>query len=111
MGYRFRKSITLLPGVRVNVSKSGASLSLGPKGATVNLGKGGVRGTYDLPGSGSYYTKQKSWSELGRDVDKITGRKSDESDTQPAKTQGSAAPAKPRGAGKSVASRAGHAPG
>jgi len=74
MGFRFRKSIKILPGVRVNVSTGGASVSLGHKGATVNVGKRGVRGTYDLPGSGAYYTKEKSWGELGKDVDKLTGR-------------------------------------
>lgn len=32
----FRKSIKILPGVRLNLSKSGVSASLGPRGATVN---------------------------------------------------------------------------
>lgn len=73
MGFRFRKSITLIPGVKVNLSKSGASLSVGGKGATVNVGRQGVRGTYDLPGSGAYYSTQKSWGELGKDLGKLTG--------------------------------------
>lgn len=73
MGFRFRRSISLIPGVRVNLSTTGASLSLGAKGATVNLGRKGVRGTYDLPGSGAYYSTQKSWGELGRDLGRATG--------------------------------------
>lgn len=35
MGFRFQKRITLLPGVRMNPGKSGASLSVGPRGACV----------------------------------------------------------------------------
>jgi tetratricopeptide (TPR) repeat protein len=53
---RFRKSIKILPGVRINLSKSGPSLSIGGGGLTLNYGKHGVRTTADLPG-GLYYTK------------------------------------------------------
>jgi len=41
MGYfRFRKSISVLPGVKVNLSKTGVSTSVGGKGATLNIGHG-----------------------------------------------------------------------
>lgn len=43
MGLYFRKRIKILPGVHMNVSKSGTSWSIGPRGAKVNFGK---RGTY-----------------------------------------------------------------
>jgi hypothetical protein len=56
MGFRFRKTIRLLPGVRLNISKSGFSTSVGQPGATINLGKRGVRGTVGLPGSGLSYS-------------------------------------------------------
>jgi hypothetical protein len=56
MGFRFRKSIKIANGVRINVSKTGASLSLGGRGATVNIGKKGVRGTVGLPGTGLSYS-------------------------------------------------------
>jgi hypothetical protein len=56
MGFRFRKSFKILPGVKINLSKSGISTSLGGKGATVNLGKRGVRSTVGLPGTGISYT-------------------------------------------------------
>lgn len=36
MAFRWRKSIRILPGVRLNVSKSGISSTLGPRGASVN---------------------------------------------------------------------------
>ena len=58
MGWRFRRTIRILPGVRLNLSKSGVSTSLGGPGATVNLGKRGARATFGLPGTGiSYSTK------------------------------------------------------
>lgn len=52
MGFRFRKSFKILPGVRLNLSKSGISTSLGGPGATVNIGPKGTRHTVGLPGSG-----------------------------------------------------------
>lgn len=46
MGFRFRKSIKLAPGVRLNITKKGiSSVSVGKRGATVNVGKKGTRGT------------------------------------------------------------------
>ena len=57
MGWRFRNSIRILPGVRLNLSKSGISTSLGPRGATINLGKQGTRATVGLPGSGISYSQ------------------------------------------------------
>lgn len=52
MAIRFRKSFTIVPGLRINVSKTGVSTSIGPKGATVNLRKGKRRLTTGIPGSG-----------------------------------------------------------
>ena len=45
MGFHFRKSIKLLPGIRLNLSKSGVSASNGKPDATVNISKRGTRGT------------------------------------------------------------------
>jgi hypothetical protein len=58
MGFRFRKSIKLLPGVRLNLSKSGVSASLGRPGATVNIGNKGTRGTVGIPGTGLSYSER-----------------------------------------------------
>ncbi|HEX2171771.1 MAG TPA: DUF4236 domain-containing protein [Dehalococcoidia bacterium] len=52
MGWSFRKSLKLLPGVRLNLSKGGPSLSVGRSGAAANLGRRGVRVTLGLPGTG-----------------------------------------------------------
>ena len=56
MGIRFRKRIKLFPGLWVNLSKSGASVSAGVKGFTVNSGRGKTRTTVGLPGTGVNYT-------------------------------------------------------
>lgn len=58
-GLRVRKILKLAPGVRLNLSKSGGSVSVGGKGFTVNLGRKGTRGTVGLPGSGISYSKYK----------------------------------------------------
>ena len=58
MGFRFSKRITLLPGVRMNISGSGLGLSVGPRGASVSINRNGVYGNAGLPGTGlSYRTK------------------------------------------------------
>ena len=55
-GFRFRKSIGVLPGVKVNLSKSRVSTSLGGRGATVNVGADGRRMvTIGIPGTGMSY--------------------------------------------------------
>ena len=45
----------------MNLSKSGASLSVGLRGATVNLGKRGIRGTVGLPGTEISYSESAPW--------------------------------------------------
>ncbi|WP_312515831.1 DUF4236 domain-containing protein [Massilia sp.] len=52
MGLRFRKSFKLAPGVRLNVSGSGMSWSLGPRGASVSIGKRGTYFNANIPGTG-----------------------------------------------------------
>lgn len=52
MAFRFRKSIRLAPGVRVNLSRSGASLSVGVRGASVTVGPRGTYANVGLPGTG-----------------------------------------------------------
>lgn len=56
MPIRIRKTFTLFPGVRVNLSKGGMSVSVGRKGFTLNFSKHGVRQTTGLPGSGISHT-------------------------------------------------------
>ena len=65
MGLSFRKSIQIIPGVKVNISKSGLSLSAGVAGlhGSINT-KGQVRGTASIPGTGVRYTKTKNIKDL-----------------------------------------------
>lgn len=61
MGFRFRKSIKILPGVRVNLSKKGvSSVSIGPRGAKLNVGENGSRVTVGIPGTGISYSENLS---------------------------------------------------
>ncbi len=61
MGLRFRKSISLGKFFRLNLSKSGVSLGVGPPGLNVNIGPRGVRQTIGLPGTGVYYQESHQW--------------------------------------------------
>ncbi len=62
MGLRFRKIFKVAPGVKINLSKSGLSLSAGRKGATTNLSTKGLRSTVGIPGSGLSYQTKGSFS-------------------------------------------------
>jgi tetratricopeptide (TPR) repeat protein len=62
VGFRYRKSIKIVPGVRLNLSKSGVSTSIGRRGATVNVGHGRVKTTVGLPGTGMSYSKSTATS-------------------------------------------------
>ncbi len=58
MGFRFRKSFKIAPGVRVNVGKKSVGISAGVKGARVSVNsKGRKTTTVGLPGTGLSYSK------------------------------------------------------
>ena len=52
MPIRFHRQFTLFPGVKVNVSKTGMSITVGGKGFHLNFSKRGVMQTTNLPGKG-----------------------------------------------------------
>lgn len=58
MAFRFRKSIRIARGIRLNLSRSGASTTFGGRGLSVNVGRRGTRLTAGVPGTGI------SWSAL-----------------------------------------------
>ena len=58
MPFRFQRRIRILPGLRINVSNSGVSESIGRRGAWFTLGPRGTRTTVGLPGTGLSYTEQ-----------------------------------------------------
>jgi len=61
MGFRFFKRIKIIPGVSLNLSKNGFSVSTGPKGAKVTVGSSGkITGSVGIPGTGVYYRETLS---------------------------------------------------
>ena len=75
MGLNFRKSISLGKGLKLNLSKSGPSVSFGKSGfrQSVNL-KGQARTTVGIPGTGIYYTKNTNVKNV---VSSLTGKAKD----------------------------------
>ena len=60
------QTFSILPGVRVNLSKTGVSGGLGGHGATVNVGQNGEQVTLGIPGTGlSYRTPLTSGPVIG----------------------------------------------
>lgn len=58
MGFRFRKSFKIAPGVRVNVGKKSIGISAGVKGARVSVNSSGRKtATVGIPGTGLSYQK------------------------------------------------------
>ena len=58
MGFRFRRSVRIMPGLRLNFGKRGVSVSAGPRGAKVTVGPTGTRATVGIPGTGISYTEK-----------------------------------------------------
>jgi hypothetical protein len=66
-GYlRFRRTLRVAPGIRLNLSKRGLSTSFGPRGLHYTVGHGRRRTTVGMPGTGLWYTtysqrQARSW--------------------------------------------------
>lgn len=61
MGFRFRRSVKIAPGIRLNVGKRGfTSMSVGGRGYRVNVGKRGVTRSISIPGTGISHTQRIS---------------------------------------------------
>jgi hypothetical protein len=54
MSLRFRRSVKLFPGVRVNLGLHGAGLSVGPRGLHVGVNRRGMYTSAGIPGTGIY---------------------------------------------------------
>lgn len=64
MGFRFRRTIKILPGIKINISKSGFSTSIGGPGATVNVKRGRkTKTTLGIPGTGISHTSYSGGSD------------------------------------------------
>ena len=63
MGLRFRKSFKVAPGVKINVGKKSAGVSIGGKGAHISTNTSGRKTTtVGIPGSGLSYTHSSGGS-------------------------------------------------
>jgi len=74
MSLRFRKSIRLARGVRLNLSKGGLGLSVGGKGLRVGVGPRGLYTSAGIPGTGIY-----SLNYLGKGKKRGTVQRGEES--------------------------------
>ena len=52
MSFRFRRSVRLAPGIRLNFSRSGVSTTFGGRGMSVNMGRRGTFLNAGIPGTG-----------------------------------------------------------
>lgn len=72
MGWSIRKSLRLLPGVRVNLSRSGPRLSIGFPGARASIGIDGKANLYGGKGP-LRYRKTINMNPVGRLGDRLSG--------------------------------------
>ena len=54
MSLRFRRSIRIAPGVRLNLGLHGAGVSIGPRGFHVGMNRRGMYTSAGIPGTGLY---------------------------------------------------------
>lgn len=66
MGFRFSKRITIIPGVRLNISGKGVSTSIGPRGLSMTMGRNGTFLNAGLPGTGLSYRHRLDGARQGR---------------------------------------------
>ncbi len=77
MAFRFRRTVSIFPGVRINLGKRGVSVSAGMRGANVTMGRGGLFGNVGIPGTGlSYREKLNKQSDGGSRKSARAGRPS-----------------------------------
>jgi len=58
--FRFYKRMSIFPGLSVNLSKSGPSVTVGMRGAHVTMAARACGKTVGIPGTGIYYTRTKA---------------------------------------------------
>ena len=58
MGWRFRKSFRVIPGVRLNLSRRGLSATVGAGPLSMGIGSRGIYANASIPGTGLSYRKK-----------------------------------------------------
>jgi hypothetical protein len=74
MGFRFSRRVSILPGLKLNLSGSGVSLSAGVRGAHINLGPRGLYGSAGIPGTGLSYRQRLDSSSRSYDHPSVERR-------------------------------------
>lgn len=82
MSFRFFRRIKLAPGLSLNLSKRGGSISVGPPGLKYTVGTHGTRSTVGIPGTGLYYTEH---SRYGHDKSRKTPQQTTQTSQDPGK--------------------------
>lgn len=101
MGIRFRKSIKVAPGVRVNVGKKGVGVSVGGKGFTKSINSSGrVTTSMSVPGTGISYVSTKN---MNSDKNKTSVKRTAAPAATYSSTTPAAAPAAPLNCSRTVA--------
>lgn len=72
MSFRFQRRIKILPGLRLNISKTGISWTVGTRGASVTARDGKLTGNVGVPGTGLSYRKRLGRPDAGRDESPAT---------------------------------------
>jgi hypothetical protein len=75
MAIRFRRSIKLVPGLRLNIGTKSASLRIGAKGVGFTTGTAGKRISAGIPGTGLHFSQKVGVSELAAKHKKIYSEK------------------------------------
>lgn len=86
MGWRFRKSIKLGKGVRLNLSKSGPGISVGGKGFRIGVGPKGPYSSASIPGTGLYsinYLKKGKSKRSSQNASQTTAAATAENELKP----------------------------
>ncbi len=71
MGLRFQKRIRLFKGFAVNLSKTGASFTVGGRGASINVRGGRVTGNVGIPGTGLSYRERLDGEAVDQAVQEV----------------------------------------
>lgn len=58
MVLRFRRTMKIAPGVRLNLTKKGISARIGPRGAGITTGTSGTTVSAGIPGTGLHASKK-----------------------------------------------------
>lgn len=87
MGLRFRKSIKIAKGVRLNINKNSVGLSVGGKGARYSINSSGRRtATVGIPGTGLSYSQTTNSKKATQKNDSYTVNKQNYVVEKPMKT-------------------------